>query len=195
MKYGASIIVRGPDATPATFDALAEKAEAIGLDALWASDHLVMPKQTVSRYPARAFEEANVGPKPVQSPHPPLYIGGESDAAFARVAEFGDVWHPLKPTSERIEALKPRLAAALERAGRPSEDFPIAPKVSLRFQDGPAGAGQAPTEGRPQDIVDALERFRDAGATEFCFDFMPETKETALDTLERFAQEVRPKLD
>ena len=29
----------------------------------------------------------------------------------------------------------------------------------------------------------------------FCFDFMPETKETALDALERFAQEVRPKLD
>ncbi len=49
-----------------------------------------------------------------------------------------------------------------------------------------------PVDGVP---LNALERFRDTGATEFCFDFMPETKETALDTLERFAQEVRPKLD
>ena len=54
MKYGMSIIVRGDSAGPETFDRMAEKAEAIGLDTLWASDHLIMPALRVSRYPGTA---------------------------------------------------------------------------------------------------------------------------------------------
>lgn len=33
-------------------------------------------------------------PKPVQRPHPPIYIGGESEAALTRLARFGDAWLP-----------------------------------------------------------------------------------------------------
>ena len=54
MKYGMSIIVRGKEAGPETFDAMAETAEELEFDALWASDHLIMPALTVSRYPGRA---------------------------------------------------------------------------------------------------------------------------------------------
>jgi len=42
--------------------------------------------------------------------------------------------------------------------------------------------------------VDGVRRYRDAGAEHFLFDFIPEKLPVALDTLERFAQEVRPKL-
>jgi hypothetical protein len=90
--------------------------------------------------------------------------------------------------------LRPALQAALEAEGRSAREFPVAPKVVLAFQDTPPRDGQAPTEGRPQDIIDALRRFRDAGATEFCFDIMPETLAVALDTMDRFANEVGPKV-
>jgi probable F420-dependent oxidoreductase len=33
-------------------------------------------------------------PKPVQRPHPPIYLGGESEAALNRLAEHGDGWLP-----------------------------------------------------------------------------------------------------
>ena len=33
-------------------------------------------------------------PKPVQRPHPPIYIGGDGQAALARVAAHGDGWMP-----------------------------------------------------------------------------------------------------
>lgn len=33
-------------------------------------------------------------PKPVQRPHPPIYVGGESPAALARLAAHGDGWLP-----------------------------------------------------------------------------------------------------
>ena len=297
----------GDDATPAVLSSVAEKAEAVGLDALWASDHLILPKQTVSRYPSTkdgqfpeswkksyfqafsvlnylaaktervrlgtsvlvlsmrnpievatqvaemdqlsngrvdfgigvgwfveeiealgysfrergartnealaifkalwsegpatfhgrfySFDEAHVGPKPVQRPHPPIHIGGSTDAALKRLAKYGDVWHPLKPTTEQILEVKPRLDAALEAEGRTGEGFPITAKVALTFQDDPPRSGQEPVEGRPQDIIDALKRFRDVGTTEFCFDVKAETEQATLDTIERFVQEVRPKLE
>lgn len=33
-------------------------------------------------------------PPPVQQPHPPLLVGGNSKRALRRVAELGDAWHP-----------------------------------------------------------------------------------------------------
>jgi probable F420-dependent oxidoreductase len=33
-------------------------------------------------------------PTPVQKPHPPLLVGGNSKRALRRAAEFGDAWHP-----------------------------------------------------------------------------------------------------
>lgn len=306
MRYGFSTIVRGDAASPATFDAVAEKAEALGIDALWVSDHLVFPPFITSRYPGRAdgqlpsdwkrtyyqpfsvlnylaartskvrlgtsvlilsmrnplevaaqladmdqlsngrvnfgvgvgwyseefaalgysfkdrgkrtddglaickalwtqdkashkspyfsFEDTEMGPKPVQSPHPPIYIGGNSRAAMRRTARYADAWHPFKITPEGLAETRPELEMALSECGRKADGFPIAPKVALTFQDGPAAEGQAPTEGRPQDIVDALKRFQDAGATEFCFDVVTETLPLILDTMERFAQEIRGKL-
>ena len=306
MKYGFSIIVRGDDATPSTFAAMAERAETLAIDTLWASDHLVMPALTVSRYPGRAdgqlpnewkrtyyqpfsvlnflaglttrvglgtsvlilamrnplevaaqvaeldqlsegrakfgvgvgwyaeefdalgypfkergrrvddglaivrklwseekathhgpyyqFDDTEMGPKPAQKPHPPIYIGGNSPAAIRRVARYGDVWHPFKITPDGLAESRDILKAALRDQGRQVEAFPIAPKIALTFQDGPPSEGQAATEGRPQDILDGLRRFQDEGASEFCFDINTETLPAALDTMERFAQELRDKV-
>ena len=33
-------------------------------------------------------------PKPVQKPHPPIFVGGELDAAALRIANYGDGWLP-----------------------------------------------------------------------------------------------------
>ena len=41
------------------------------------------------------FDPIYSWPKPVQRPHPPIYVGGVSDKAFARVAEFGQAWMPI----------------------------------------------------------------------------------------------------
>jgi hypothetical protein len=43
-------------------------------------------------------------------------------------------------------------------------------------------------------MVDAIQRYRELGAEHFLFDFVPEQLPVALDTMERFAQEVRPRL-
>lgn len=59
-------------------------------------------------------------PKPVQQPHPPIVVGGESNVALRRVVEFGNGWHPagnIAPAflRQRLDALEPRLQAAGRR--------------------------------------------------------------------------------
>ncbi|MCW2719998.1 LLM class F420-dependent oxidoreductase, partial [Pseudonocardia sp.] len=38
-------------------------------------------------------------PKPVQKPHPPIYLGGESPAALDRLLRYGDAWLPRAHTT------------------------------------------------------------------------------------------------
>ncbi len=40
------------------------------------------------------FDPVHLWPKPARSPHPPIYLGGESDAALNRLAAHGDGWLP-----------------------------------------------------------------------------------------------------
>jgi probable F420-dependent oxidoreductase len=163
-------------------------------DGLSIIQRLWSQERTTIDGPYYHFNDAQMGPKPLQQPGPPIYIGGSSPAALRRVARFGDAWHPFKLSPQMLSEARPRLAAALREHGRDADDFPIAPKIPLTFLKHAASDGQAPTEGRPADIVDALKRYRDAGATEFCFDVMTETLAVALDTMSRFAEEVRPHL-
>ena len=52
-------------------------------------------------------------PKPVQLPHPPIHIGGETDAALRRTARTAQGWHTFNRTPEE-------LACRIEPPGRPA---------------------------------------------------------------------------
>ena len=43
-------------------------------------------------------------PKPVQRPHPPIWISGRSDAAMKRCAKYGTGWLPYMYTPEKLAA-------------------------------------------------------------------------------------------
>jgi probable F420-dependent oxidoreductase len=64
-------------------------------------------------------------PKPVQQPHPPIPIGGESDAALARVARAGQGWHTFnRPPSGLAEPLA-TLDRLLGERGRARSELTI----------------------------------------------------------------------
>ena len=64
------------------------------------------------------FDPIAAWPKPVQKPHPPIYVGG-GRRAFGRIAEFGDAWMPIRMTPDK---LGPMMRELRERAGR---DAPV----------------------------------------------------------------------
>jgi probable F420-dependent oxidoreductase len=57
-------------------------------------------------------------PKPVQSPRPPVLIGGQTPAALRRAATLGDGWTSWLLPSEQIEDTLALLDAECEKAGR-----------------------------------------------------------------------------
>lgn len=51
MEFGCVFPNRGPMATPANLGRVAERAEALGYDTVWLSDHIVIPTEVKSFYP------------------------------------------------------------------------------------------------------------------------------------------------
>jgi len=64
-------------------------------------------------------------PKPVQRPHPPVHIGGESDAALRRTARAGQGWHTFNRAPADLEAPLARLDTVLAEAGRSRAEITV----------------------------------------------------------------------
>jgi probable F420-dependent oxidoreductase len=64
-------------------------------------------------------------PKPLQQPHPPIHIGGESDAALQRVARQGDGWHGFRLTPPQAAERVQRLSEMLAENGRRLDDVEV----------------------------------------------------------------------
>jgi probable F420-dependent oxidoreductase len=106
----------------------------------------------VASYEGRFVRFANVhtAPRPVRAPHPPIWVGGASDAALRRAVLHGNAWHPIRI---RIDWLRdtglPRLRAIAEKEGRPVPA--LCPRIKFQLTDGPLpddqrGAGQGSLE-------------------------------------------------
>ena len=91
---------------------LDERIEAI--KALWTDE----PAEYHGKYVD--FDATYLKPKPVQQPHPPIFIGGDSDATVKRVIRHNAGWisNPFP-----VDALKKRIDQMRDEAGR---DVPLA---------------------------------------------------------------------
>ena len=84
------------------FGVLRERAEA--MKAIWTNDEASYHGRYVN------FERIMSWPKPAQSPHPPLWIGGNGERVLDRVLRYGDGWFPNRSDrlGERIDELRRR---------------------------------------------------------------------------------------
>jgi probable F420-dependent oxidoreductase len=86
--------------------------------------------------------EGRLEPKPVQKPHPPLWIGGWGDITLRRAASLGDNWIP-GPTADLARLLKGRKQFLEQRraAGLPAPtEWPLTRDVIIADTDAEARA-------------------------------------------------------
>ena len=57
-------------------------------------------------------------PKPVQKPHPPVFLGGSARNVFKRVVEWGDGWMPSWASADDIRRGRETLNDLAQKAGR-----------------------------------------------------------------------------
>ena len=110
------------------FDAVAAPFDHRGARA---DEHLAVMKslwaEEVSSYEGRYYTlpPCRMYPKPVQQPHPPIHVGGETDAALRRVAALGQGWYGFNRTPDEVPPALERLDGFLAEQGRSRSDVTI----------------------------------------------------------------------
>jgi len=68
------------------------------------------------------FQDAIANPKPIQKPHPPIWIGASGPSTLRLVARHANVWNIAGGDPDRVKELTPMLEEACASVGRdPSE--------------------------------------------------------------------------
>jgi probable F420-dependent oxidoreductase len=140
------------------------------------------------------FPKLRFLPKPVQQPHPPIWIGGHSRPALRRAAQLGDGWHATRQTVETIEGLLGQLRQQCERFDRDPADLTLSLKCNLRL--GQPNTLPADLAGTPDQVAERVLAYRRLGIELIILDVRPhDSVEQQVETLARFAEDVKPLID
>ncbi|GAA4979070.1 putative F420-dependent oxidoreductase [Nonomuraea thailandensis] len=91
--------------------------------------------ETVSRATGDLrFHQVATQPKPVQRPHPPIWVGGHSTRAIARAVRLGNAYHPTSVTMPWLLHVGiPQLRRIAEREGKAVPS--LCPRIKLAITD------------------------------------------------------------
>jgi probable F420-dependent oxidoreductase len=143
---------------------LRERVEA--MKKIWTEDEAEYHGEFVNFDPIWSW------PKPVQKPHPPIFLGGHGPKALQRVVDYCDGWLPITVRAgDLVEQLKD-LRQRAEKAGRDPKSISIA------------------TYGGPRDET-VVQQYRDGGVDHYIFGLPPAGRDKVLQLLDRYAEFVR----
>ena len=161
------------------------------------------------------FEEMVLNPRPVQQPHPPIWVAGRKAPAMRRAARWGDGWYPYFYTPEMYRDSVQKIDEMASEQGRDLREFQWACMVHGCLADSREEAISIAAEalggryssrsrwhelaekytvaGTPRDCIERLTQYIEAGVRHLIFSWVGprEHRERDLDTL---AREVLPHL-
>ena len=112
-------------------------------------------------------------PKPVQKPHPPIFMGGDGPTTFDRVVEYCDGWMPIRRGAGSSGLLTEQIALLrrqMEEAGRDPDSL----SISIFW------VGEA--------TQDEIARAEEAGVHRVILELPPADRETVLPIMDRYAR-------
>ncbi len=147
------------------FKLMRERVEA--MQAIWTCDEAEYHGEFVD------FDPIYMWPKPVQSPHPPIHVGGGFPGGARRAIHYGDGWMPIGGRDGDIAERLARFHAMAREAGRKPETL----EVSVFAAE-------------PKET--ALARHRDAGISRVVLMLPPVARDEILPILDGYASLMGP---
>jgi probable F420-dependent oxidoreductase len=197
----------------ATLDLLSGGRARVGLGQAWSADELEAvgadPKARASRadefirvlkamwgpdpveFQGQHFRVARsiVGLKPVQRPHPPIYLAGFVAPALRRAASIADGWIPSTLPLAAITQMLSQLQAFAREAGRDPAGLEVVYMAGSQITSAPLDeAKRGALCGSAAQVRADVGRLRDAGVTEVIGWSSGDTVDASLTALERFRE-------
>ena len=143
-------------------------------------------------------------PKPVQKPHPPIWVGGETRPARRRAGRMGDGWYPVSNNPAAPYDSLARFAAGLadmrsqaEAAGRDPTHIATG-LITVGYRMGEADllddGIRRPFTGDAAAVLDDVGAFSEAGLDHMVIGFESDDLHRSLDTIEAFATDIIGKM-
>ena len=164
---------------------------------LWTSDNPSFDGKYCS------FSDITFAPKPVQQPHPPLWIGGESPPALRRAAQLGDAWYPIGSnptfpvgTFDQFAEYQGRVRTNAENAGRDPATLDFAYSVNWYSEESALDADgeRRLLTGDSAQVADDINRLEGMGINHLMLNFPGDAVDDTLAGMDRFVNNVKPLL-
>lgn len=137
-------------------------------------------------------------PRPVQNPHPPLLVGGNSRRAIRRAVDLGDAWHPffapaaVTATARTVslseeEDIDAALAYMHDHCAKVGREVPPQVILSSVFTIKPGY--------NPQEAIDIISGYRAKGASGAGASIFVESRSEWCDLARDFGERVLGRLD
>lgn len=134
-------------------------------------------------------QEGLFEPKPVQTGGPPVWVGGNSKAAYNRAVRLGDGWH--------FTGLSVEKAASLLENTKVREGFTVSGRFTVdlsgkspKLTRAASGEERAILSGKPDEVSDIIGKYLEKGVTYFVLYFGDKPAQEYVKDMQVFAQDV-----
>ena len=138
---------------------------------------------------------SKIGPKPVQKPHIPIYMGGFSRNTFSRIAKYANGWlgavnGPLEYLANSIKILRDQAVKA--NNSRNPDELEIATLVFPQIDTSPPTKQnntnkKATLSGTIDEVGSDLRKIKEMGADHVIFGFMDMDSKQVIDTVKQLS--------
>ena len=159
------------------------------LKEIWTSDRPRFKGEFIS------FDDIVFEPKPVQKPHPPIYIGGNTKVAMRRAVRYGDGWIPWLVTAADLPGCIEYMKSLPEWEEKAARFEILVTTTAYNVEDySHRDRGETAIAGDRDSVLREIEALKKAGATSV--QVMPPkvaTFEQSLEWIEWYDSEIIPK--
>ena len=149
------------------------------LKAIWTSDPVEFHGEFYH------VPKSHIFPKPVQQPHPPIYMGAFERRAFPRIATLCNGWNPVFFPPEVMTEMFGTIKAMAEEAGRDPAELVV--RANGRISDAPQGDDRPMFSGSAEQIAADVAAMRAIEPADLLFD---PCQTTGVDTVEEIVSQM-----
>ena len=175
------------DATGASMKTRSSRADEFleVLHAIWKTD----PVEFAGRH--FRVPKSIIQPKPVQKPHPPIYLAAFSPRALKRAATLGDGWNPVAIPADAMKQMWEGVKGMAKEAGRDPNELEMVVRANLGITSEPITLNRFIFTGSLDQIRGDIQACREIGASEVHFDPLFSPEGASVDGFLKVAEQMR----